>query len=166
MDSTNVSDVLKGKRILLVDDEPDVLATLKDILTMCELDTASAFDAAREKLAKNSYDAAILDIMGVNGYDLLDLAATKGIPTLMLTAHALSSENFVKSIKQGACAYISKDKLHEIDIFLRDILTDLHRGKKPSTKWFVRLENFFERKFGADWKNNQDQEFWKKYFYI
>jgi DNA-binding response OmpR family regulator len=162
----NSTDVLKGKRILLVDDEPDVLATVKEILTMCELDTASAFEAAREKLASNPYDAAILDIMGVNGYDLLDLAATKGIPTLMLTAHALSSENFFKSIKQGASAYIPKDKLHEIDTYLRDILTAIAKRSKGTPKWFARLEKFFERKFGADWKNRQDQEFWKKYFYI
>ena len=36
--------LLDGKRILIVDDEPDVLETLKDLLSACEVVKASSFD--------------------------------------------------------------------------------------------------------------------------
>ena len=69
MDRVNVLD---GKWLLIVDDEPDVLETLTDILDRCRIDTASTFESAETYLLKNSYDAAVLDIMGVDGYRLLD----------------------------------------------------------------------------------------------
>ena len=35
--------ILNGKKLLLVDDEPDVIETLVDLLDMCTTDTATAF---------------------------------------------------------------------------------------------------------------------------
>lgn len=156
---------LKGKRILIVDDEPDILESLEEILDMCTIDKAADFETAKELLGKNTYDAAILDIMGVHGYDLLEITTKKDTPTLMLTAHALDPENFAKSIKKGALAYIPKDKISETDTFLKDILEAHERGIKKLGKWFARLEPFFEEKFGAYWKERikEDPEFWKKY---
>ena len=101
MDDVNI---LEGKRLLIVDDEPDVLATLSELLNMCQIDAALNFDVAEQFLNANTYDAAILDIMGVRGYDLLSVANQKGIPALMFTAHALNPDDFVKSIEGGANA--------------------------------------------------------------
>jgi len=39
-------DLLKGKRILAVDDEPDVLETLEELLPMCNLVKATTADEA------------------------------------------------------------------------------------------------------------------------
>lgn len=158
-------DILQGKRILVVDDEADVIESLEEILHMCTMDKAENFEKARDLLDQNTYDAAILDIMGVQGYDLLELTTGKKIPTLMLTAHALSPDNFVKSIKKGALAYIPKDKIAEIETFLADILEANAKGIKKIGKWFDRLEPFFEEKFGAYWKERikEDPEFWKKH---
>lgn len=158
-------DVLEGKRILVVDDEPDILVILEEYLDQCVVDTAADFASARELLEKNPYDVAILDIMGVRGYDLLKLTIMKGIPTLMLTAHALSPDNLVKSLKNGASAYIPKDKIRDIQVFVRDVFEE--QGKKKPTKlgkWFARLEPFFEEVFGAYWKDKSDPEFWKRYY--
>jgi DNA-binding response OmpR family regulator len=102
----NERDMLAGKRILIVDDEPDILETLEEMLDMCLVDTAPNFETAQKFLRKNTYDGAVLDIMGVRGYDLLELCKEKGIPALMLTAHALSPDNLVKSIKRGAKSYV------------------------------------------------------------
>ncbi|MGD8982715.1 MAG: response regulator [Desulfobacteraceae bacterium] len=156
---------LGGKRILIVDDEPDILESLEELLDMCVIDKAADFETAKELLEKNNYDAAILDIMGVYGYDLLEITTKKDIPTLMLTAHALDPENFVKSIKKGALAYIPKDKISEIETFLEDILEAHEKGMKKLGKWFARLEPFFVKKFGAYWeqKIKEDPDFWKKY---
>ena len=156
---------LKGKRILIVDDEPDVLDLLRELLDDCTVDSATDFQEAAALLDKNPYDAAILDIMGVRGYDLLNITREKDIPTLMLTAHALDPENFVKSLRKGALAYIPKEKLSDIDFFLNDILEAREKGNRKTGKWFARLENFFEEQFGAYWqeKIKEGPDFWKKY---
>ncbi len=65
--------LLDGKRIIIVDDEPDVLGSLEDLLDMCRVTRASSFEPARELLENQYFDMAILDIMGVNGYELLDI---------------------------------------------------------------------------------------------
>jgi len=160
---TEEKDVLEGKRVLVVDDEPDILSSLEELLDDCILDRAGTYDSARDLLEVNRYDAAILDIMGVRGYDLLALTNEKGIPTLMLTAHALNADNLVKSLKRGARAYVPKDKIVEIRTFLRDILEETP-GRGLLGRWFVRLEPFFEEKFGEYWKEKSDPEFWRKYY--
>ena len=65
--------ILKDKRILLVDDEPDVLETLEELLSYSKTDSASTFESAVNCLKNNPYDAAILDIMGVRGHTLLKI---------------------------------------------------------------------------------------------
>ena len=76
--------LLEGKKVLIVDDEPDVLEVLEEILYMCEVEKAVTFDEAKELLEKNNFDLAILDIMGVNGYKLLHIARRKNITSVML----------------------------------------------------------------------------------
>ena len=144
--------ILEGKKLLIVDDEPDVVETLKDLLDMCDIDTAADFATGEELLNQDKYDIAILDIMGVKGYELLKIANKKGVPALMLTAHALSPDNFVKSISKGAIAYIPKEKMNEIAIFLSDLLKSQEGTEKPY-KWFYRLKSFFNEQFGAGWLN-------------
>ena len=156
-----MEDILRGKRILIVDDEPDILETLVEILDMCIIDTAPDFETAQKFLNKNTYDLAILDIMGVRGYDLLELANDKDIPALMLTAHAVSPDNLVRSIKGGAQSYVPKDKISDIPLYIQDILEVREKGDRAKdAKWFERLEPYFDKKFGKGWKH-QDREFWE-----
>ncbi|MGA9476207.1 MAG: response regulator, partial [Desulfobacterales bacterium] len=93
------TDTIKGKQILIVDDEPDIVESLEEALEVCKISKASTFETAKEMLEAQQYDAAILDIMGVRGYDLLQIAIRRGIPAIMLTAHALTAEDFIKSMK-------------------------------------------------------------------
>ena len=53
----NAESALKGKRILVVDDEPDVLTTVAEILDMCQVDKASDFETGLQLIMKNKYDA-------------------------------------------------------------------------------------------------------------
>jgi len=146
----NDTAILTGKKLLIVDDEPDVLETLKELLDMCDIDTAASFEAAEQLLNQNKYDVAVLDIMGVKGYDLLEIANQKGIPALMLTAHALSADNFAQSILAGAKAYIPKEKMSDIAVYLADLLKVQAGAQKPFA-WFRRLRAFFDTQFGRDW---------------
>lgn len=154
-------DILEGKRILVVDDEHDVLDTVEDLLSMCEVTTASDFGRARGLLEAQTFDLALLDIMGVDGYGLLELAVEKGIPAVMLTAHALSLENITKSRRMGASYFIPKEEMAHLPTFLRDIFEARAKGKNPWARWYERLASFCERRFGPDWKD-ADKAFWDR----
>ena len=156
--------LLYHKRILIVDDEPDVLETLEELLTMCDVVKATNFEEAKELLETQYFDIAILDIMGVDGYQLLDIANKRNVIAVMLTAHALSPDNVVKSYKEGAASYLPKDEMANITTFLNDILEAKEQGKNLWWRWFDRLGGFFERKFGPDWQKD-DKEFWEKFMY-
>ncbi len=155
-------DILKDKKILIVDDEPDILETLEELLDMCHVVKATSFEEASEKLETMSFDMAILDIMGVGGYRLLRIANEKKIITVMLTAHALSPEDTVKSFKQGAASYVPKDQIAHIETFLNDILEAQETGKHTRWRWLTRLGTYYDRKFGPNWKKN-DEKFWEKF---
>jgi len=157
----NPAEFLKGKRILIVDDEPDVLETLVELLDMCRIDAAPDFQTAKKFLEKNRYDAAILDIMGVSGYELLEITRNRGVPALMLTAHALSAESLTRTLKIGAAAYIPKENMHEIGLYLAEMIRE-PRKEKRMRGWFARLKPFFDSKFGVDWQKD-DPEFWKEF---
>ena len=155
---------LVNKRVLIVDDEPDVLETLLDLLPMCEVETAASFDEAKKLLTTKYFDIAILDIMGVDGYQLLEIANKHDIIAVMLTAHALSTDNILKSHKGGAASYIPKEKMAEITVFLNDVLEAKDKGKNFWWRWLDRLGDYCEKKFGKDWQQ-KDEEYWKKYIH-
>ena len=155
-------DILKGKKILVVDDERDILETLEELLDNCVIETASTFESASELLKSKVYDAAILDIMGVKGFDLLQIAIDRKIPALMLTAHGLNPDNLVGSIKLGAKSYIPKEKMSEIDIYLKEIFIAQQKGIEKSGNWFARLKSFFDNRFGTGWQN-KDKKFWTEF---
>jgi len=140
---------LEAKAVLAVDDEPDVLDTLVELLDMCQVVTKTDYDAAVVYLNNNRPDLAILDIMGVNGFELLKLCVAKNIDAVMLTAHAFSIESLKKSLKLGARAYLPKEKLAEIVSFLEDVITMEH--KENWQRLFNRLGGFLNASFGANW---------------
>jgi DNA-binding NtrC family response regulator len=158
------SKLLDYKRILIVDDEPDVLDTLEQLLPMCDVVKASTFDEAKDLLETQYFDIAILDIMGVDGYKLLEIAKQREVIPVMLTAHALSPDNLAKSYKEGAASYVPKEEMTNITTFLNDILEAKEQGKNVWWRWLDRLGAYFDRKFGPNWqKGDEDllEKFWK-----
>jgi DNA-binding NtrC family response regulator len=154
--------ILRGKRVLIVDDEKDVLNVLVELLDMCKIDTASSFEEAKQLLETEPYDIAVLDIMGVKGFDLLEIANKKGIPALMLTAHALTKDALIESAQRGASYFAPKDEISKIDLFVADVLEALEKKKNPWVRWFERLGSFYDKKFtGPNWRE-QEREFWDK----
>jgi DNA-binding NtrC family response regulator len=155
---------LDGKKILIVDDEPDVLETLEELLSMCDVSKATSFEEAKELLEFEYFDLAILDIMGVEGFDLLEIARERGVIAVMLTAHALSPENIVKSYKEGAASYLPKEEMANICTFLEEILEAKEKGKHFWWRWLDRWGGYYDKKFGEDWKD-KDKDFWDKFRY-
>lgn len=162
LDNIKTIDLLKDRKILVVDDEPDILETVEELLDMCSLDTAASFEEAKKLLSNNQYDLAILDIMGVSGYDVLALARKKDIPALMLTAHALTPENLKESIQKGADSYIPKDELANLTDHVADVIKARISGKQGYGAWFSILKPFFDKSFGKGWRN-KDRSFWNNF---
>lgn len=156
--------LLDGKKILLVDDEPDVLDTLEELLYMCDVVKAVNFEEAEKAFETQKFDLAILDIMGVDGYKLLEVANERKVPALMLTAHALSPGNTIRSYKEGAAFYVPKDEMVNIAVFLEDILEAKERGQSTWERWLEKFGSYYEKKFGEDWQK-EDRDFWKKFKY-
>jgi len=151
--------LLKNKLILVVDDEPDVLEVVDEILDMAILHKARDYDTALEYLLMYAYDIVILDIMGVRGFDLLRASVTRGFPTVMLTAHALSPEALKKAIKLGAVSFLPKEAIPDLRSHLEDVV--LGAGKPVWQKLFKRIGGFFDKRFGPDWK--EKDRFFKEF---
>ena len=104
-----------GKRVLVIDDDPDVLATTKGMLGADGFDVVTA-DGGEEGVAKalaDSPDLILLDVLmpRMNGMEvfkkLREEPKTTGIPVIFLTA--VGEETFVKSaLMLGAEQYITK----------------------------------------------------------
>ena len=153
---------IAGKRILAVDDEEDILETIEDILTDAEVDCVSTYESASLKLRTGQYDLAILDIMGVDGLTLLEEAVRRQIPAVMLTAHAISPEALMTSIRKGAISYLPKETLADLDELLSALLSAHQKGEPTWKLLFQRLGGYFNDRFGSGWQE-KDKEFWTSF---
>jgi CheY-like chemotaxis protein len=156
--------ILNGRRVLTVDDEPDVLNLLEEeILAACpdsKVDKATTYQEAVERMMSLTYDVVILDIMGVRGFDLLELAVSRNFPVAMLTAHALTPEALKRAFEMKAHAYLPKEKLGEIVPFLEDVL---HYEYLPGWKRLLeKLRGSFDNKFEKDWEKKVGMD-WRQW---
>lgn len=158
--------VLEEKRVLAVDDEPDVLDILceeiKAAAPSCTVDTAVSHKDAVTLMASWTYDLAIFDIMGVRGLDLLRFAVEREnpLPVVMLTARALTPEVLKGSIELGARAFLPKEHLGDVVPFLEDVLTNEYGA--VWRRILSRIEGLFNDVHGPYWRN-PDAQFWKDF---
>ena len=141
-------------KILVVDDELRVRDEIAEFLVenKYQVFKAGLPSEAFNILNQNEIDIVILDIMGVNGLELLKHAVERNIPSVMLTAHALSMDTLKKSIDIGARAYIPKEKIPELVPILEDVVTMQHRDAWE--RLFDRVGEIFNVTFGSDWKKH------------
>jgi DNA-binding response OmpR family regulator len=158
--------LLEGKNVLIVDDEDDILDTLEDLLPMCNTVRAGNYETAEKLLNNSPFDMAILDIMGVSGYRLLEICVKKKIVAVMLTAHAVTSADIHKSFDQGAAYYIPKQEMANIEVFLNDVLEAIQKGENTWSRWYNRLSRFGEKVFGEEWAKNEEDLLDKFTFHI
>ncbi len=144
--------MLEGKTILVVDDEPDVLETIEEVLEVCKVETAGTFHRAEELLKSRSYDLVILDIMGVRGLDLLDTAFEQGFPSVMLTAPAMNPEYILQAMQRGAVSYLPKGDLVHLEALLTDLLDLIGKGDSPWPHTIERLGPLLDERFGPGWR--------------
>jgi DNA-binding NtrC family response regulator len=135
--------ILKGKKILAVDDEPDVLETIEEALATCDVVTAADFNTAKKLILEGSFDLVLLDIMGVNGFVLLEVCNHRQIPAAMLTANAINAESFNLSMKLGAVSFLPKETLGKLPEVVAEIFEGLAEGKPHWSKVLKRLGPHF-----------------------
>jgi CheY-like chemotaxis protein len=158
--------ILNGKRILAIDDEPDILTVLEEeileVCPDCKFDQATTYHKAAAMLKSQSYDIVILDIMGVRGFDLLDLAVSRNFRVAVLTANALNPEALKRSFEMEARAYLPKEKIGEIVPFLEDVL--IYEYLPGWNRHYEKLKGFFDKKFEEGWekKTGLDRQGWGK----
>jgi len=124
------------------------------------VDLAADGAEAKALFLRRRYDLAILDIMGVNGFELLKNAVLRGFPAVMLTAHAVTPEALKKSIELGAVSFMPKELMTE----LKDLLEDVVRGGGKRLWWLSSLQKtspYFDRKFGSHW--HEKDKFFKEF---
>ena len=154
-----MSSVLDKRKILAVDDEPDVLDVLEARITSgcseCVVHKATSYEGAVKFLQSRNYDLIILDIIGVRGFDLLEIVVKNNMKAVMLTAHALTPENLNRARDLGARAFLPKTKLDEIVPFLEDVFKyDFEGGWK---RLFVVLKDLFIQLWGRDWETMEKE---------
>ena len=140
-------------KMLIVDDEPDVLATLEELLPMHTVVKAGTFEEAKGQLETQAFDMAVLDIMGVNGYELLKIAVAKNVTAVMFTAHALSPEDTIRSLKGGAAYYVPKDRMAELPEILEKIVDQKTKGQNTWRSFTDWADAYYSVKFGPRWEN-------------
>ncbi|MFH1692511.1 MAG: response regulator [Candidatus Omnitrophota bacterium] len=106
---------LEKKKILVVDDEVDIVEILQSRLKEHDYDVVCAFDGeeALLKTRQEKPDLVILDIMlpKMDGYEVCSIIrseeAVKNIPIVMLTACS-RMDNIKKGMDLGAVSYVAK----------------------------------------------------------
>jgi DNA-binding response OmpR family regulator len=111
-----------SKRVLVVDDEPNIVLSLEFLLKRQGLEVLTARDgeAGLAEIRRTRPDLVILDVMmpKLDGFAVLEAMrgepALQGIPVLMLTARGRDTDR-KKGIALGADAYLSKPfSTHEL----------------------------------------------------
>ena len=99
-------------RILVVDDEPNILGTLAPLLRTrgYEVFTAMTADAAREAIARDQPDLIVLDLglPDADGVDLCrEIREAHSVPIVVLSARGAESDK-VRALDVGADDYVTK----------------------------------------------------------
>lgn len=133
-------DFLKQKRILLVDDEQELLDMVSSIFAdegFCDLKTAKTVKEALNIAEAFQPELAILDVMlpDGNGFDLMEQLKSKSdYPVLFLTARGEDDDKF-RGFGLGADDYIVKPFLPKELIYrVNAILRRSYKGENPIVK--------------------------------
>jgi CheY-like chemotaxis protein len=121
-------DILKGWKILVIDDEPDAAEVTKILLEMYQADVSTAANGREglEWIVHHRPRFIICDISmpEMSGWEVIERLkldrATAAIPVIALTAHAMSGDR-QKAIAQGFHNYLTKP-LHP-ETFVQQLLT-------------------------------------------
>jgi DNA-binding NtrC family response regulator len=138
-------------RILVVDDEPIILKSLRELLRGegYEVDLAQSGEEALTKMDGGAFDVVLSDIAmpGMTGLDLLAEVKAKApdVIVILITGYG-NIEDAVNSIKLGAYEYLTKP-LNDVDIKLALERSLEHRHLKLEN---IALRRTLDERFKLD----------------
>ena len=102
--------------ILIVDDKPENILSLKSVLTLHSFptDTATSGEEALKKVLKNNYALIILDVQmpGMDGFEVAEAISgyskTKDVPIIFLSAVNTDKRFITRGYGSGGIDYITK----------------------------------------------------------
>lgn len=102
--------------ILIIDDKPENLFSLKTILSLHSfpVDTAESGEEALKKVLKNSYALIILDVQmpGMDGFEVAEALSgyskSKDVPIIFLSAASTEKRFITRGYTSGGIDYITK----------------------------------------------------------
>lgn len=144
-----VGQILEGKRILVVDNEREVLGRVAEALAASVVVTVGNVDEARPLIATESFDLAILDTVGANGCALLKDCHANKLPAAMLTARQIEVTRLNLALKRGAMSFFPKDELQRLPETVAELLERVEKGKTYSAKLFRLLGSVFKELWRA-----------------
>jgi response regulator RpfG family c-di-GMP phosphodiesterase len=105
--------MIEGTKILVVDDNPEVISVLGDFLELngCEIYEATCGSEALEMLKKKDVEIVILDVQlpDINGITLIDTIKVSKPTTAVIMATGYYDPNFViDAMKKGASDFLLK----------------------------------------------------------
>ncbi|HEY1113654.1 MAG TPA: response regulator [Chitinophagaceae bacterium] len=140
--------------ILIVDDKPENLFSLKTLLEInrYETDTAPSGEEALKKILKNDYSLIILDVQmpGMDGYEVAETitgySKTKDIPIIFLSAVHIDKRFITKGFASGGVDYITKP--FDPDVLLLKVKTfcRLHAQTRELNRIKATLEQKVEER--------------------
>ncbi|WP_396172011.1 response regulator transcription factor [Flavobacterium sp.] len=140
---------MENKKILLVEDDPNFGAILKDYLMLNDFEVTLAKNGMEgfEKFKKDNFDLCILDVMMPykDGYTLAKEIREKNkeIPLIFLTAKSMK-EDVLKGYKVGADDYLNKP--FDSEVLLMKIKAIMQRkqseSKTDNTKFEFTIGRF------------------------
>ena len=104
---------MQKKKVLVVDDEHEILRIIDDLLTRngYHVDTATTCEKALKLFGENEYNTILSDIRmpQKSGIDLLEVVSKSNpeLPVVIMTGYA-SIETAIDALKQGAFDYLTK----------------------------------------------------------
>ncbi|MFY7742675.1 MAG: response regulator transcription factor [Flavobacterium sp.] len=133
----------ENKKILLVEDDPNFGAILKDYLMLNDFEVVLAKNGMEgfEKFKKDTYDLCILDVMMPykDGYTLAKEIREKNkeVPLIFLTAKTMK-EDVLKGYKVGADDYLNKP--FDSEVLLMKIKAIMQRKQSESKTDNLKFE--------------------------
>jgi PAS domain S-box-containing protein len=112
---------LSGLRVLVVDDDPGICQSLKDILEeeRCEIETAPSGVHAIEYLGRQQFDLVLSDVVmpDMDGYQLYQAVKRtfSGLPVVLMTAFNYDKDHIIKrSCLEGLQGVIFKKPVNPV----------------------------------------------------
>jgi len=100
--------IFEGKQLLVVADDPDILEVLEEEILEacpnCRVDKTTTYIQATEMMISSTYDLVLLNVSGVRGFDLLNLAVMRNFPAVNFPTIMPGRKGslFVKSFRNQA----------------------------------------------------------------